>query len=146
MTTRSRLTVMIVMTFVAAVIGVLVGNKFVRQGVSAGAGLHAVLHDELNLDASQKVRLDVLERRYAVRRQAIELELRSDNALLAEAIEAEHGYGPKVSSAVDRSHHAMGRLQKETLAHVFLMRQLLRPEQAATFDRAVTKALTDEGR
>ena len=65
---------------------------------------------------------------------------------LAEAIEAEHSYGPKVAAAVDRSHEAMGRLQKETLSHIFAMRQLLRPDQAARFDAAVTKALTDEGR
>ncbi len=138
--------VMIALTFIAAIVGVVVGNKLVAQHASAGAELHAVLHDKLNLNDDQKTRLEALERRYAVRRQAIELELRSDNALLAEAIETEHGYGPKVSAAVDRSHQAMGRLQKETLAHVFLMRQLLRPDQTATFDKAVTKALTDESR
>lgn len=137
---------MIALTFAAAVIGVFVGNRLIPARPRPGAELHAVLHHKLALDSGQRVRLDALEQRYAVRRQAIELELRSDNALLAEAIEAEHGYGPKVASAVDRSHQAMGRLQKETLAHVFMMRQLLHPDQAVTFDRAVTRALTDEER
>jgi hypothetical protein len=38
----------------------------------------------------------------------------------------------------------MGQLQKETLAHIFSMRQVLRPEQTAVFDRAVVKALTTD--
>ena len=37
---------------------------------------------------------------------------------------------------------AMGELQKETLEHIFAMRSLLRPDQAAKFDGAVVKALT----
>lgn len=40
----------------------------------------------------------------------------------------------------------MGELQKETLAHLFAMRRLLRPDQAAQFDRAIMKALTEEAR
>ena len=87
-----------------------------------------------------------LEQRFAVQRRALELELRADNARLAEAIEAEHGNGPRVAAAVDRSHAAMGELQKATLAHIFAMRQLLRPDQTAQFDRAVVKALTDDAR
>ena len=145
MSLRMRLLLMVCLTFAAAIIGVAVGNHWVSRKPVPGAEIHAVLHDKLQLDVGQRGRLEALERSYAVRRKAIELELRADNALLAEAIEAEHGYGPQVSAAVDRSHQAMGRLQKETLAHVFTMRQLLRPDQASTFDRAVTKALTDEG-
>jgi hypothetical protein len=38
----------------------------------------------------------------------------------------------------------MGALQKETLSHIFAMRQLLRPDQARKFDAAVTKALTED--
>lgn len=101
-----------------------------------------LLHDGLDLDDRQRARLNVLEQRFAVRRRALELELRADNARLADAIEAEHGNGPQVAAAVDRSHQGMGELQKETLAHVFAMRQILRPDQAGTFDRAVVKALT----
>ena len=40
----------------------------------------------------------------------------------------------------------MGELQKETLAHIFAMRQILRPDQAAKFDQAVVKALTVDAR
>ena len=51
-----------------------------------------------------------------------------------------------VSAAVDASHRTMGELQKETLAHIFAMRGLLRPDQTATFDAAVTRALTEDAR
>jgi len=145
-TTRIRALAIVGGAFLAAVLGVFVGGELFSHRPMPDSEFHQVLHNRLDLDDGQKVRLDALERRFAVRRKAIEFELRADNAVLAEAIETEHGYGPKVAAAVDRSHEVMGRLQKETLAHVFSMRQLLRPDQAATFDRAVTKALTDEGR
>jgi hypothetical protein len=57
----------------------------------------------------------------------------------------ERQYGPRVAEAVDRSHMAMGDLQKVTLSHVFAMRAVLRPDQAAHFDAAVSKALTRSG-
>ena len=69
-------------------------------------------------------------------------QMRADNARLASAIKAEHGYGPQVAAAVNSSHMAMGELQKATLAHVFAMRQLLRPDQATRFDAAVAATLT----
>jgi hypothetical protein len=37
-------------------------------------------------------------------------------------------------------------LQKATLAHVFAMRQILRSDQTAAFDRAVVKALTSDAK
>lgn len=132
--------------FVAAIGGVFVGRALMPAPAQPGAELHDVLHHRLALDADQEARLKELEQRFAVERRALELELRADNARLAEAIEAEHGNGPRVAAAVDRSHAAMGELQKATLAHIFAMRQLLRPDQTAQFDRAVVKALTDDAR
>jgi hypothetical protein len=130
--------------FLAAVAGVFVGRQLVVPDRSVESGLHALVHRDLKLDPGQQRRIEQIEQRYALRRQAIELELRSDNARLADAINVEHGYGPLVSDAIDRSHHAMGELQKATLEHVFAMRGVLRADQAAQFDAAVTKALTVE--
>lgn len=135
-----------VVAFVAAVGGVFLGRILFPAAPVAETELHEVLHNGLNLDSRQQAALEELERRFAVRRRALELELRADNARLADAIEAEHGNGPQVVAAVDRSHAAMGELQKETLAHVFAMRALLRPEQHKTFDRAVVRALTADAR
>ena len=130
--------------FLAAIGGVFVGRILFPVPVPPGAELHDVVHHKLTLDAGQQARLQLLEQRFAVQRRALELELRADNARLAEAMEAEHGNGPRVTAAVDRSHAVLGELQKATLAHIFAMRQLLRPDQTAPFDQAVVKALTDD--
>lgn len=87
----------------------------------------------------------VLEQRFRIERQALEFELRADNARLAAALQSEHGNGPRVSAAVDRSHAVLGKIQKSTLTHILAMRQLLKPNQTAMFDQAVVKALTDGG-
>lgn len=146
MTGRASLVVGVVACFVAALGGVFVGRALLPMPMPPGAELHKVLHHQLALNADQQARLQVLEQLFAVQRRAFELELRADNARLAEAIEVEHGNGPRVTAAVDQSHAVMGELQKATLAHIFAMRQLLRPDQTGTFDAAVVKALTDDAR
>ena len=141
-----RLLVCVIACFIAAIGGVFVGRALLPAPAQPGAELHEVLHHKLALDQDQQARLLILEQRFAVQRRAYELELRADNARLAEAIEAEHGNGPAVTAAVDQSHTVMGELQKATLAHIFAMRQLLRPDQTGQFDQAVVKALTNDAR
>lgn len=142
MTGLRRTLLIAAIVFVAAFAGVWAGRALLPPKPAADSELHALIHDRLDLDPAQHARLDALERQFAIRRKALELEMRADNATLAAAIEAEHGYGPQVSAAIDRSHQAMGELQKETLEHIFAMRGILRPDQAAKFDEAVVKALT----
>ncbi|MBB5712606.1 periplasmic heavy metal sensor [Sphingomonas xinjiangensis] len=145
--TRGRwMALVAVVAFLAAIAGVFVGRTLIPARHAQGSQLHELLHHGLKLDADQQARIEALEQRFAVRRRALEMELRADNARLADSIQAEHGNGPRVAAAVDASHVAMGKLQKETLAHVFAMRQILRPEQTAAFDRAVTKSLTADAR
>jgi hypothetical protein len=134
-----------VMAFLAGVAGVFAGRVLIPARPHTSE-LHEVLHHQLKLDPSQARRLELVERQFSVRRRALELDLRAANARLADAIQAEHGNGPRVAAAVDASHMAMGELQKATLAHIFAMRQILRPDQADTFDRAVVKALTADAR
>ncbi len=142
MTNLRRTLLVASIAFAAAIAGVWVGRAVLPPKPATDSELHALLHDQLNLNAAQRAGIDALEGQFAMRRKALELEMRADNARLAAAIEAEHGYGPQVSAAIDQSHMAMGELQKETLEHVFAMRRLLRPDQAAKFDAAVVKALT----
>lgn len=137
-----RLLLIAAIAFAAAIAGVVAGRALVAHQKPVETELHGLLHDQLDLDARQQARIDAIEARFAIRKRALELDLRADNARLAAAIEAEHGYGPGVQAAVDRSHQAMGQLQKETLEHIFAMRGVLRPDQAARFDQAVVKALT----
>ncbi|HEX8056468.1 MAG TPA: periplasmic heavy metal sensor [Novosphingobium sp.] len=142
MTDRRRLLVIALIAFLAAIAGAFLGRAFIAPQVAVESELHALLHHDLGLDKSQEARMEAIERSFATRKAALERELRADNVRLAKAIEAEHGYGPAVSAAVDHSHSAMGQLQKETLEHIFAMRSVLRPDQAAKFDAAVVKALT----
>ena len=133
-----------IVAFIAAIAGVLIGRSISDHKTEHPSALHQFLHEELNLDEQQLARIENLEQRFDSRKRALELELRADNARLATAIEAEHGYGPRVTAEIDRSHRAMGELQKETLSHNFAMRAVLRPDQAKKFDRAVVRALTTD--
>ncbi len=132
--------------FLAAVIGAFIGRAWFATAGPKETELHMLLHDQLDLDAAQEARLTRIEEQFAVKRGVLERQVRAYNALLARAIETEHGNGPLVEAAVDRSHRTMGALQKETLAHIFAMRQVLRPDQAVKFDRVVVKALTADGK
>lgn len=140
--TVRRLALTMVLAFLAALAGVWVGCRVMASRVQHGTEVHALLHHEVALDRQQEAALDVLEERFAVRRHALEAQMRADNAQLAAAIEREHDNGPAVAAAVDQSHRTMGALQKATLEHVFAMRRLLRPDQTAAFDRIVVRALT----
>ena len=132
--------------FAAALAAVLVARAWMTPEPRVESEVHALIHRKLELDDSQQRQIHALEADFARRREAMEAEMRADNARLAQAIAAEHGYGPQVSEAVDRSHHVMGMLQKETLKHIFAMRAVLRPDQAAQFDAAVVKVLTEPSR
>ncbi|KQT35276.1 heavy metal resistance protein [Sphingomonas sp. Leaf412] len=142
--TARRLWLTALVVFLAAVAGVFVGRHLFPAPTPPTGELHALLHDRIDLDPEQDRQLHAIERHFAGRRQALEAAMRAENARLARAIAAEHRIGPEVTAAIDASHRTMGALQKETLAHVFAMRRLLRTDQAATFDAAVMKALTED--
>lgn len=116
-------------------------SLLVSHGHSGGE-LHEFMHQKLNLAPQQEAQIKVLEIRFVSRRTELEAKLKEANAELARAMAKEHQYGPHVAAAVDHAHMAMGDLQKATLEHVFAMRALLRPDQAASFDQAVDRALT----
>ena len=120
--------------------------KFVLMHHHSSPSLHQIVHHDLDLDAAQTQRIEAAEARFALRRRALEQELRAANRDLAIAIERDHRDSPAVQAAVDRVHAAMGGLQKQTIAHVFEMRAVLNPKQAARFDHEVTRALTEDPR
>ncbi len=133
----------IAVAFVAGFGGVWAGKLIFAEAPQA-ANLHQAVHRDLNLNPAQRQRIDALERAFAPRRQALEMEMRAANADLAGAIREEHGYGPKVTAAVERFHHAMGQLQIETIQHVFAMRDVMTDDQKAHFDNIVSSVLTAE--
>lgn len=135
----------IIVALVAAAVALLASHAsrtWMMDHHATGGELHVLVHEKLDLDAQQKAGIEQLEAGFAARRGTLDAQLRASNAELAAAIASEHQFGPKVAGAVDRSHMAMGELQKATLAHVFAMRALLNPEQAAVFDREIGRALT----
>lgn len=140
---KRNLTVALI-AFAAALLGVFASRMIAPPAPDAGVDIHTVLHDRIKLDTEQRRRLELLEGEFAVRRRALEAEMRADNRRLAAAIKAEHRNGPAVNAAIDATHVTMGKLQKETLAHVFAMRALLRDDQVGVFDEAVTKALIED--
>lgn len=141
-----RLILVGLIAFAAAIAGVFVGRAVSDAPKASETELHALLHGDLDLTAAQKAKLDKIETDFSVRRRALELEMRGANVRLAQAIEAEHGYGPRVTEAIDETHRVMGDLQKETLRHLFAMRGVLTPAQAEMFDKSVVKALTADAR
>ena len=141
MSNTYRYVLVALLAFFVALGAMWLGQRL-RAAEPAESRLHVVMEREIDLDAGQKARIAGLEHGFAQRRDALEGELRAANADLAAAIAREHGYGPQVEQAVDRSHMAMGELQKATLQHVFAMRTVLRPDQTPRFDAAVAQALT----
>ena len=132
----------LILTIIAGAVGALCTVHYI-QSRREPPSLHAFVHKEIRLTKEQAAQLDRLEQDFSVRRRAREAELRAANAELAAAIQARHEYSPEVAAAVERFHHAMGELQKETIVHVLAMRRVLPPEQAKKFDARVAEALTE---
>ncbi|NJR79096.1 periplasmic heavy metal sensor [Sphingomonas corticis] len=141
-----RYALVALVAFLAALAGVAAARLATAPRAAGESELHALLHNGLRLDAAQQRRVAALERDFAQRRAALDEAMRAQNRVLARAIAAEHGYGPRVAAAVDRSHQVMGEVQKETLKHVFAMRGVLRADQAARYDAAVVRTLTAPSR
>jgi Spy/CpxP family protein refolding chaperone len=133
-----------VLSALAAALGVWGGAQYVQSRLHPAPGLHETLHHKLRLTPDQQRRLEVLEHDHAAKRTSLEAEMRAANAELAQAYQEGHAYTPKVQAAIDRFHRAMDALQTETMLHVLAMRQILTPDQTAQFDETVVKSLTAE--
>lgn len=136
----------LVLSGLAAVVGVWGGAQYVMHRMQQPTPLHEVVHGKLRLSADQERRIAGMERDHAARRQALEAEMRAANAQLAQAFQQNHAYTPEVQAAIDRFHRAMGELQKETIVHTLAMRSVLTPDQAIRFDETVVKSLTQDPR
>lgn len=145
MTPLTRMVIgVVLLTALAAAAGGWAGVQYGLREASSGPGLDEFLHHELDLTADQEQRIEAMESEFATRREAFEDEMRAANRDLAAAIEADHVYGPRAQSAIERFHGAESALQEETIKHVFAMRTVLMPEQVTRFDEAVVTALTSD--
>ena len=144
MTPRFRnLLTTILLTLAAGFAGVGLGKVGFERS-DRQPTLHEVIHEELRLTPAQSRQIETLEADFRVRRETREMEMRAANSDLAAAIRDEHGYGPRVTAAIERFHQAMGQLQTEMIQHVFAMRSVLTTEQMEIFDNTVVSALTAE--
>lgn len=126
-------------------VGAWAGAQYVVARMHGPPSLHETLHGKLHLSPDQTRRAEGMERDYVARRGALEGEMRAANAELARSYQASHAYTPEVQAAIDRFHHAMAALQKESMSHVIAMRGVLTPDQTGAFDDTVVKSLNDTG-
>lgn len=141
---RRSLMITLALALLAGILGAFIGAQLSNGRTSNGSGLHALLHDNLDLTAAQDKSIAAEEALFRTRRIAVERRIRSANAKLAQAIRTTKRDGPEVQAAIDRVHDALQDYQKETVAHIFRMRAVLTPGQAETFDQAVADALTKD--
>ena len=130
------------LTALAAGAGGWIGIQYGLRESRSPPSLDEVLHRELNLTTEQDQHIHALEAEFAVRRMALEEEMRAANRDLAAAIAAEPTYGVRARTAIERFHAAESQLQELTVQHVLAMRTVLTPEQMTRFDEEVAKALT----
>lgn len=142
---RRSLWVTLALALLAGVAGALIGVRMAGEPPREDA-LHAVLHEELGLSAEQTRRIEAEERLYERSQAQAETAVRRANARLADAIRTSGRNGPEVQAAIEQVHVALGEYQKETVAHIFRMREVLTPAQAQVFDATVANALTADAR
>jgi len=145
--TQRNILLTALIAFLAGAVGAALGATIIanRQAPEA-VGMHAIVHDGLELSAEQERALDAVEARFAVRRAALDARLSQANHELAAAIQANPTYSPEITEAVDGFQSVMGELQVATVLHVYDMRAILTDEQAAVFDERIAEALTGEHR
>jgi Spy/CpxP family protein refolding chaperone len=90
---------------------------------------HEWIHEQLSLTQGEQRALETIETKFAERKRSLMDEIRGANKELAEAIKQDQADSPRVSAAVEKIHHAQGKLQEATLEHVFEMKGVLTPEQ-----------------
>lgn len=119
----------------------MVGNSFMGHREPTHDP-HQWLHEQLNLTTEQDTKLEPIEAKFAKRKEALEAEIHQANRELATAINEDGNYSPRVKQSVDKTHAAMGELQKVTLEHLFEMHSVLTPEQRKKLNSLTTDALT----
>ena len=140
---RRSLAVTLALALLAGAGGAMIGLRM-QPAAPGETPLHDQLHDKLDLSQDQERRFEAEEAAFAVKKRAFASRIGAENAALAEAIRTTGRDGPEVQRAIDRIHAVLGEHQKETVAHIFRMRDVLTPAQTARFDAVVTEALTSE--
>ncbi len=135
--------------FATAIVALLAGAAGVYAGFAlfgtsthpAHNSLDAIVHRELNLSTDQDRQISRIEATYADRKLVLEAEIRLATREIAAAVMDDKTYSDRVRSGIGAFHTAMGKLQEETILHVFEMRGALTPAQQSKFDVIVQAEL-----
>ncbi len=131
-----------VVALLAGTIGVYGGLVFFGASNHEGhSSLDAILHREIGLSADQDHQISEIEASYAARKRSLEAEMRSATREIADAVVEDKTYSERVRRGITAFHMAMGKLQEETILHVFEMRAVLTPAQQSKFDQIVRATL-----
>ncbi len=131
----------LLLSIIVLVVGL--GAMYISQRYAGhdAVDTHRYLHEKLNLTPEQDKQLEEIEVKYQKRKLRLEETIRLANRELADAINENPSFSPKVQQAIDKIHNAMGELQKLSLEHLFEMRPILTPEQNKQLNTLITDAL-----
>jgi len=130
----------IVLSFLAGVVGILLGHKYIMPNAGKTMGLHDQIHGQLVLDEAQNQKLHTLEVSFAAKKSALEARMKKANIALSTAMQSSHEMSPEVIAAKADFVQTLDELQTITIEHIFAMRGLLDDEQAKLFDKIVQRS------
>ncbi len=127
----------IILSFVAGVIGILLGHQYIMPNAGKPISLHAQIHKDLVLNKAQDEKMHALEQTYMAEKSALEARMKLANAHLSKAMQTSHDMSPEIIAAKAEYVESLDALQTLTLEHIFAMRALLDEKQAQKFDKIV---------
>ncbi len=120
--------------------GVWLGVNVLGDHDAASSSLHAIIHDELALDASQEAAIEALERSFALEKAGFEDRMLEARQAIGRALISDGQMSAGVVEAAERFHDVMGELQLATLNHIMAMRDVMTADQRAEFDARLADA------
>ena len=132
---------LIVLSLLVGLAGVWIGKTLFIPHPVASSDLHTEIHHSLQLSPDQQQHIHLLEREFAKRKAVLENQLKSANGSIADAIAKDHKLSADVTEAGEQYLIILGELQRETLQHIFKMRDVLDEDQAIEFDSIVIRSL-----
>ena len=135
-------TVIISLSFIAGVIGILLGHKYIMPNAGKTIGLHDQIHNELALDVVQDANLAEQEKKFSIKKSELESRMKKANIRLSAAMQKDHTMSPEVVGAKQEYVQVLDELQTLTIEHIFIMRNLLNEKQAVKFDEIIQRSFS----
>lgn len=132
--------IIITLSFVAGVVGILLGHEYIMPNAGKNMGLHEHIHNEFVLDDAQNKQLHILEEDFAAKKSTLEMRMKKANERLSKAMQSSHKMSPEVVEGKQEYVQVLDELQTLTIEHIFAMRGLLNAEQADRFDEIVQRS------